>query len=88
VPHETYRDEQQWEETPVLLGCDAQPQHAFDVLLNLGSEVPVAAALARRVSEIIDADEVRRRAGRVRFRHYRDAGLTPQTHNIPAGQST
>jgi DNA polymerase-3 subunit chi len=88
VPHETYRDEQQWEETPVLLGCDAQPQHAFDVLLNLGSDVPVAAALARRVSEIIDADEVRRRAGRVRFRHYRDAGLTPQTHNIPAGQST
>jgi len=88
VPHEPYRDDQQWHETPVLLGCDPHPHEVFDVLVNLGSEVPVAAALARRIAEIIDADEVRRRAGRVRFRHYRDAGLTPQTHNISADQAT
>jgi DNA polymerase-3 subunit chi len=88
VPHEAYRDEQQWEQTPVLLGCDPQPRQAFDVLLNLANDVPVAASLARRVSEIIDADEPRRRAGRVRFRQYRDAGLTPETHNIPADQAT
>jgi DNA polymerase-3 subunit chi len=84
VPHEPYRDDQQWQDTPVLLSCSAQPQQTFDLLLNLTVTVPNAAALAVRVTEIIDADEPRRRAGRVRYRQYRDQGLTPETHNIPA----
>jgi DNA polymerase III subunit chi len=88
VPHETYRDEAQWLETPVLLGCGAQPQQAFDLLVNLGTQIPPAFALARRVSEIIDADEPRRRAGRTRYRGYRDQGLSPETHNIPAEQAS
>jgi DNA polymerase III subunit chi len=82
VPHEIYSDAQQWQHTPVLLGCEAQPQQPFDVLLNLGSEVPAAAAHAVRIAEIVDAEEPRRRAGRDRFRHYRDRGLAPETHNI------
>jgi DNA polymerase III subunit chi len=88
VPHEPYRDEAQWQDTPVLLGYNAAPSQSFDVLVNLRSDVPCAAALARHIAEIIDADETRRRAGRIRFRHYRDAGLTPETHNIPADQAT
>jgi DNA polymerase-3 subunit chi len=87
VPHESYQDDQQWREMPVLLGCDPQPREAFDLLINLGNNVPMAAALARRIAEVIDADETRRQAARVRFRHYRDAGLTPQTHNICADQA-
>jgi len=86
VPHEPYRDDQQWQDTPVLLSCSAQPQQTFDLLLNLTGTVPSAATLAARVTEIIDADEPRRRAGRVRFRQYRDQGFTPETHNIPAEQ--
>jgi DNA polymerase-3 subunit chi len=82
VPHEIYSDAQQWLHTPVLLGCGAQPQQPFDVLLNLGSEVPAAASHAGRIAEIVDAEEPRRRAGRDRFRHYRDRGLAPETHNI------
>lgn len=82
VPHEIYSDPEQWQHTPVLLGCEAQPQQPFDVLLNLGTEVPAAAARAGRVAEIVDAEEPRRRAGRNRFRHYRELGLAPETHNI------
>ena len=37
VPHEIYARRRQWQDTPVLLGCEAQPQQPFDVLLNLGS---------------------------------------------------
>jgi DNA polymerase-3 subunit chi len=84
VPHEIYSDAQQWRDTPVLLGCQLQPQQPFDVLLSLGSEVPAAAARAGRIAEIVDAEEARRRAARNRFRHYRDLGLSPETHNIAA----
>jgi DNA polymerase III subunit chi len=87
VPHEIYSDAQQWQDTPVLLGCAAQPQLPFDLLLNLGSEVPAAAARAGRIAEIVDAEEPRRRAGRNRFRHYRDLGLAPETHNIAANDT-
>lgn len=87
VPHEIYGDAQQWQDTPVLLGCEAQPQQPFDVLLNLGSEVPAAAARAGRIAEIVDAEEPRRRAGRNRFRHYRDLGLAPETHHIAAKET-
>ncbi len=87
VPHEIYSDPQQWQHTPVLLGCEAQPQQAFDVLLNLGTEVPAAAARAGRIAEIVDAEEPRRRAGRNRFRHYRELGLVPETHNIAAEET-
>lgn len=84
VPHEIFSDAGQWRDTPVLLGCQAQPQQRYDLLLNLGSEVPPAAAHAGRIAEIVDAEEPRRRAGRNRFRHYRDQGLAPETHNIAA----
>jgi DNA polymerase-3 subunit chi len=84
VPHELFGDVRQWQDTPVLLGCESQPQQSFDVLLNLGSEVPAAAAHAGRIAEIVDAEEPRRRAGRQRFRHYRELGLAPETHNIGA----
>ena len=87
VPHEIYSDAQQWQDTPVLLGCETQPQQPFDVLLNLGSEVPAAAARAGRIAEIVDAQEPRRRAGRNRFRHYRDLGLAPETHKIAANDT-
>jgi DNA polymerase-3 subunit chi len=88
VPHERYLDAQQWQATPVLLSCESAPSIAFDLLLNLGAQVPAAASMARRITEIIDADEPRRRAGRMRFRQYRDQGLTPETHNISVDRAS
>src|SRR6185312_11767294 len=46
VPHELYRDAEQWREVPVLLASPAQPvaPAAFDVLINLGATVPEVAA--------------------------------------------
>jgi DNA polymerase-3 subunit chi len=87
VPHEIYAEEGQWQDTPVLLSCAAQPQLPFGVLLNFGSAIPAAAAHAARIAEVIDADEERRRAGRNRFRQYRDRGMLPETHNIAAEDS-
>ncbi len=84
VPHESYRETEQWQEVPVLLSGpnDPAPDHSIDVLLNLGGVVPPCAAQAGRILEIIDADEARRQAGRARFRSYRERGLSPQTHHL------
>jgi DNA polymerase-3 subunit chi len=71
----------------VLLGCGPQPQQPFHVLVNLGNAIPAAAAHATRIVELIDADEDRRRAGRNRFRQYREQGLTPETHSITDQES-
>ena len=86
VPHERYDDPQQWGDTAVLLACQPQVAAAPDVLLNLGSTVPAAAAQAGRILEIIDSEPARLQAGRERFRHYRDRGLTPQTHHLEADE--
>ena len=55
--------------------------------MNLAAGVPAGAAEANRVVEIIDADEGRRRAGRVRFRQYRERGLEPETRTVGAGDA-
>ncbi|MGH8206242.1 MAG: DNA polymerase III subunit chi [Steroidobacteraceae bacterium] len=82
VPHERYEDPQQWAQTAVLLACPPQTPASPDVLLNLGRAVPPAATQATRILEIIDSDPARLQAGRERFRHYRDCGLTPETHRL------
>jgi DNA polymerase-3 subunit chi len=88
VPHELYAQAQQWQETPVLLGCADQPEQPYDLLVNLCHDVPPSAAGAARIAELIDDDDGRRRAGRNRFRQYRDRGLAPQTHTLSAGDLT
>jgi DNA polymerase-3 subunit chi len=87
VPHEQYSEAQQWQHSPVLLSCSAQPQQSYDLLVNLGAAIPPAAAHAARITELIDADEQRRSAGRHRFRQYRDRGLTPNSRNLAAEDS-
>jgi DNA polymerase III subunit chi len=86
VPHEPLAASSAWAETPVLLGTSPAPAGA-QTLVNLASALPGGLAEAARVIEIIDADEGRRRAGRVRFRQYRERGLEPQTRNIGAGDA-
>ena len=82
VPHETFTDPAQWQDTPVLLCCGPQPRQPFEVLVNFGEDVPAVADHAGRIVELVDGDEGRRRAGRNRFRQYRERGLTPETHTI------
>jgi DNA polymerase-3 subunit chi len=85
VPHEVLSAASDWEETPVLLTTSLPPPSPPDVLVNLSQQLPAAAAAAERVIEIIDGDEVRRQAGRVRFKQYRERGIEPQTHKLGAG---
>jgi DNA polymerase-3 subunit chi len=71
-------------ETPVLLSAGIAPPSTVDIIINLAPDVPTCLAQTRRVAEIIDGDDSRRRAGRARFKAYRDLGIQPASHNIRA----
>jgi DNA polymerase-3 subunit chi len=73
------------DDAPVLLMTGDEPPAAADVLVNLGSAVPAWYDRFGRIAELIGGDEAARRAGRERFRFYREQGLEPETHNLGAG---
>ena len=52
-----------------------------DVLVNLASAQPATGDWSR-IAEVIDADALRRSAGRERYRAYREQGFEPQTHDM------
>jgi DNA polymerase III subunit chi len=70
------------DETPVLLSSGMAPSADVDIIINLAPDVPGCLSRSRRVAEIIDGDDSRRRAGRARFKAYRDLGIQPASHNI------
>jgi DNA polymerase III subunit chi len=80
VPHEWLTSNAA--EAPVLLSAGTAPAEAFDFVVNLAAEPPPFLHLTRRVAEIIDGDEGRRRAGRARFKAYRELGVVPTTHTL------
>ena len=82
VPHEMLTPGSASNETPVLLSAGTAPPHDIDIIINLAPEIPDFLARTRRVAEIIDGDDARRRAGRARFKAYRDLGVQPASHNI------
>jgi DNA polymerase-3 subunit chi len=67
---------------PVVIGTELPQAGTDQLLLNLGADVPDGYALFTRIAEIIDGDALRRRQGRERFRHYRERGIAPETHNL------
>lgn len=69
-------------DTPVLLSAGTPPPRTVDIIINLAPEVPACLGQTRRVAEIIDGDDSRRRAGRARFKAYRDLGIQPASHNV------
>ena len=83
VPHAVWpADPALAEETPVLIASGELPETHRDVLINLGAEPPADALVFGRICEIVGADETAKRQARVRWRSYRAAGLTPESHNL------
>ncbi|MGH8298009.1 MAG: DNA polymerase III subunit chi [Steroidobacteraceae bacterium] len=80
VPHEWLTSN----EAPVRLSAGSPPAEAFDFVINLAAEPPPFLELTPRIAEIIDGDEERRRAGRARFKAYRQLGIEPSTHTLRA----
>jgi DNA polymerase-3 subunit chi len=82
VPHEMLTASASTDETPVLLSAGTAPPADVDIIINLAPDVPGCLSRTRRIAEIIDGDDSRRRAGRARFKAYRDLGIQPASHNV------
>lgn len=66
----------------VLIGDSEPPASHLGVLINLGDEVPVFFNKFERVLEIVHGEPAVRARSRDRFKRYRDAGLTPESHKL------
>jgi DNA polymerase-3 subunit chi len=65
---------------PVLIGIGPEPTgERWDVLINLGADVPEYFSRYRRVAEVVDGDAARREKSRERYRFYRDRGYQLNT---------
>jgi DNA polymerase-3 subunit chi len=83
IPHKVCVDVESMDPaTPVHLTVDSSALPAADLLVNLAQQLPPQLERYARIAEIIDADEERRRAGRERFKAYRDRKLAMETHQI------
>jgi DNA polymerase-3 subunit chi len=82
VPHEALPGSGASADSPVLLSSGVTPSANVDIIINLAPDLPPCVSLTRRVVEIIDGDDARRRAGRARFKAYRELGVQPASHNI------
>jgi DNA polymerase-3 subunit chi len=73
-------------ETPVLIASDSGAPEGVELLLNLGAESPPHFARFERLLEIVSTDYDERRAGRARFKFYRDRGYAIESHDLAGGR--
>ncbi|MGH8135975.1 MAG: DNA polymerase III subunit chi [Steroidobacteraceae bacterium] len=85
VPHERLATSGAPEGQPapvVITDGDRKGPDDRDMLVNLAASVPVEFQDYARIAEVVDADDLRRKLGRERFRFYREQGIEPQTHEM------
>jgi len=68
--------------TPVVVGSSSLPASHRDVLINLAPDAPADFSAYARICEVVGGDEDARKAGRHRWRTYRDAGCAPKAHPL------
>lgn len=82
IPHALSCESGRTDRFPVQLGVGAGAEDCRDLLISLCSEVPEDFEHYERIAEIVGADEASRAAARLRFKHYRAHGLSPDTHQL------
>ena len=68
--------------TPVVVGSANLPPSHRDVLINLAPDAPADFSAYARICEVVGGDEDAKKAGRLRWRTYRDAGCAPEAHPL------
>lgn len=81
VPH-TLCPPAEGDASPVLIGSDATPPPAAQVLINLSDTVPAFFERYERVAELVDQQPSVLAKSRERFRFYRDRGYEPVSHRL------
>lgn len=79
VPHALTQAE---DDVPVRIGHTVPPEGFNELLVNLAPEVPDFAERFARVAEIVGGDDAAKQQARARYKHYRDRGHEPETHQV------
>lgn len=91
LPHRLTWETATPNDEPILIDCRERPQNetpepneaaAWDLMINLTTDVPETFGRYQRLAEVVDADPGRRERGRARYRYYRDRGYEPRTHQL------
>lgn len=82
VPHQIYRDTPPTYPGTILIGGQGIPTGWRSVIVNLSSTFPPSEPPTERILEILDNSESCKQAGRQRYRHYQQLGLTISTHKM------
>ena len=69
-------------ETPVLIASDDTAPDTGELLLNLDESCPPHFERFERLLEVVVRDDDARRAGRERYRYYRDRGYPIRNHDL------
>lgn len=80
VPHQLSTEATR--DCPITIGFAPEPESDYQVLVNLDNDVPLFFSRFQRVVEIVNQDENVRKAGRSRFKYYRDRGYDLRSHNL------
>ncbi len=62
------------QQTPILIGADAEALASPDVLVNLATDRPPLFSRFERLIELVGRDPADRQAGRLRYRFYQERG--------------
>jgi DNA polymerase-3 subunit chi len=84
VPH-CLADDPLAPETPVLIGAGQAPE-SCEIILNLGADCPPHFERFGRLLELVGTDEAEKKAGRDRYRFYRERGYQISNHDLAAGR--
>ena len=72
-------------ETPVLIAAGEEAPEGYGVLLNLSPECPPHFERFERLCELVGRDDEGKKAGRGRYRYYRDRGYKITDHDLALG---
>lgn len=82
VPHQIYTGIVPELEQIILIGGSDIPEIRQNLIVNLSDTIPPFSQQTERILEILDDSDSCKQAGRIRYRHYQELGLTINTYKI------
>ena len=75
-------------DTPVLIASGEETPAGCELLLNLSDACPPHFARFERLFEVVPAEDAQRKAGRERYKFYRERGYRIANHDLASAEGT
>ncbi|VAW84689.1 hypothetical protein MNBD_GAMMA16-1990 [hydrothermal vent metagenome] len=82
LPHSLANSEIEDDNEQIMIGHEAIPATAGDVLINMATDVPLAHTQFSRIVEIVYNTEQHKQVSRNHYRYYREQEYTISSHEI------